>query len=170
MSINNPYASPPIEAGAVDPEVERIRRALAGPSIGLLALGSLVLAIALLGCGVVLCILYLIVFWDPDSPQFGGVWTWESLVPAPMGIVSWIVVYGAWQMRRLRSYRWAVASAVLALIPQPLVFLAFRSASGRSGTCASPTCAPRFRKLSANRGANASRIGRFARIPTYPLL
>src|SRR5690606_3346631 len=94
----------------------------AGPSIGLLALGSLVLAIALLGCGVVLCILYLIVFWDPDSPQFGGVWTWESLVPAPMGIVSWIVVYGAWQMRRLRSYRWAVASAVLALIPQPLVF------------------------------------------------
>ena len=116
-----PYGGPPPSRAAQDP-----REALNVPAILLLVLG---------GLGVLFDLLSLVSpasdlsFLDrlpgPMDPQarematrLGGALAGASRLLALVGVaLSGVMAYGAWQMRQLKQYPLALASAIIALLP-----------------------------------------------------
>ncbi len=122
----NPYASPsaygtiPGFGRVVDPAVAAAR--LAGPATALLVMGILGIVWQLLG--MVLTMLQVAV-WDPFQPAAqemppelqiftGAIGMFAGIVSLGLAIV---MIIGALKMKRLEHYGWAMAAAIIAVIP-----------------------------------------------------
>jgi hypothetical protein len=128
----NPFQSSNVDplAEPDDPIIEKAREQLRGPSFGLFwfgaTVGSVLVLLCSLGLGIAIAILTTGAFIPPTQSraQFAN-----QLIPTAgmliQGIALAFVAWGARHMRRLTSWRWALASAILAMIPQPFVVITF---------------------------------------------
>ncbi len=122
MNNLNPYQSPEIIA---EPSTDhsRVQSQLAPVSLGIMmgAVVHWIPAIFVFPIYSAQTVLFLL------DPFFTPQQTWNSAVIATIGllvvVLSSCAFYGAWQMRRLRSRRWAIAACVLAIVPNGVSYV-----------------------------------------------
>jgi serine/threonine protein kinase len=115
-----PARSPIDPAEAINPDIEAARERVQWPGIGLMIVGIFSLILVLMWGSTY--------YWFAASPgndspahdALEGVMDVAStLLPIAAGLALAMIV-GAWKMLRLTSSRWAMAAAVLALLPLPV--------------------------------------------------
>jgi len=92
-----------------EPESEKARMVVLAPAVGLLATGILAFAGSLIA-GLVLTVAL------SDSSGFSA-YSLLALLALPVMAAGLVLIIGAWNMMRLKSYSLAVTAAILALIP-----------------------------------------------------
>lgn len=123
--LTNPYLAPQTSQELVDEAREQARIRLRTPAFGLALVAAVIglAALALVVVSVIMDSYYLGADIARSSINFTNQ-QFVSRVVVPIavalyGLVQVIVFCGALQMLRLRSYRWALTAAVLAMLPQP---------------------------------------------------
>ncbi len=127
ISSTNPYSAPQLVLEPVDRVRERARIRLRVPALGLTLVGATsgVAAIALATLAIIMDVYYLgadatLSPLNAASERLAYSMLISCLI-ALYGVVQGLVFYGALQMRRLKSYRWAMTATVLSLMPQPFL-------------------------------------------------
>src|SRR5262245_2030272 len=114
----NPYASPAV-AGQANWEVrERVRGRVTPPAIGLCGLAVVGLGLSIFN--VVYALLEHKI--DPQAPEFvrglqqGAIGPLAAMIQGAFVVVNSLILLGAMQMMRMRTWPLAVTAAVLAMI------------------------------------------------------
>lgn len=117
----NPYQAPEVPAEAADVD-RKARDLVRPPTLGLIVLSGIVFAGYILVVPTVGVSMFLQWLRGVHVVELGELFV--RTVPNPIGNATFftgsaLVLYGAWQMRHLRSRRWGYAAAILALVPSP---------------------------------------------------
>jgi hypothetical protein len=111
----NPYQSPSAAAVPDESPEQRALAKLRGPSLGLIALSGMTIlpcaVVSLFGPVVILLKLAIVPRLVQAEEVLPTIGSFLMLFP------NSVVLYGAWQARTLKNYRWALASAICGSVP-----------------------------------------------------
>ena len=109
----NPYAAPQAElnvddAGSDESRIDRARRIVRVPALGLIFVGSVGLAISMVSLGVV--------FVPGIVDRRGPEWFVDLAIPMAFCACKLVIIVGGFQMLWLQSRSFAIAASLLAIV------------------------------------------------------